>query len=142
MGRIEGAERKRKHGKSDKVETEHFDDWPLVPPCFGGYGEVRGGGSQVGTTIVDTGLYDAINKTEETCVQQEASYPKDSGETNMSNWWSWLKPKPTYFDSVTQLVSDITALEIRLRDDEQEAKERLHEIEAARVELRVRVFRG
>ena len=140
MGHIQGVERKRKHSKEPGFETKHFDDWPIVPPCFEGYGEVRGGGSQVSTASVVT--FTGCTQSQETCVQQEASYPKDSGETNMSNWCSWLKPKPTYFDSVTQLVSDITALEIRLRDDEQEAKERLHEIEAARVELRVRVFRG
>ena len=64
------------------------------------------------------------------------------GTPRMSIWTTWFAPKPSYFDRVTNIVNDIVELECQLRDDENAAHDRLHEIAAARRELAVRVRRA
>lgn len=60
----------------------------------------------------------------------------------MSVWRRLFIPQPTYFDRVTGIVEQLVDLECTLRDDEAAAHEKLHEIEAARREIAVRVRRA
>ena len=60
----------------------------------------------------------------------------------MSVWRRLFIPQPTYFDRVTGIVEQLVDLECTLRDDEAAAHEKLHEIEAARREIVVRVRRA
>ena len=62
--------------------------------------------------------------------------------TQVTDMWKRWTFKPSYFDTVTNIVEQISALELQLRDDERAAKDKLVEIEHARVELQRRVFRA
>ncbi len=54
----------------------------------------------------------------------------------------WFKPRLTPFDRVTEIRTAISQLECDLRDREEECHQELHDIEAARRELQVRVKNG
>ena len=136
MGRVKGIGGEREHCKTDPFETKHFDDWPLVPPCFEGHGTVLGTDHQSSTSNVCT-------TSEGEAVKTEEGETKSEGERMSWNVWSrFFTPKPTYFDRVTAIVDQIVQLECDLRDDENAAHEQLHEIAAARRELAVRVRRA
>ena len=59
--------------------------------------------------------------------------------TQVTDMWKRWTFKPSYFDTVTNIVEQISALELQLRDDERAAKDKLVEIEHARIELQRRV---
>ena len=60
----------------------------------------------------------------------------------MNVWYRFFTPKPTYFDIVSGIMEQLVDLECTLRDDEAAAHDKLHEIEAARREIAVRVRRA
>ncbi len=60
----------------------------------------------------------------------------------MNVWANWLRPAPSYFDRITGIVEQLVELECDMRDGENAAHDTLHEIEAARREISVRIRRA
>jgi hypothetical protein len=132
MGRTQRTTRKGKPDQSDYAEAEYYDDRPWVSPCVAGDGKVHRFDSEVSAEDVDAFIDDYFQAKES---------ESEKGESKMS-WFNWLKPKPTYFDTVTSLVEQTVDLECLLKEDKEACYERIKEIEAAERELKVRVFRG
>ena len=152
MGNLSRTTRKGQSGASDSIETEHDCAWcPGTPPPAGD-GEVRGRGDQVSAYWMDAYRYTVPPAPTETYTQTAQSevyggdnwQPRTESEqpdfmTQVTDMWKRWTFKPSYFDTVTNIVEQISALELQLRDDEQAAKDKLVEIEHARVELQRRV---
>lgn len=134
MGRVSRVKRKREPRQGHPIKIEYLINGSSLSQTVAGNGEVCGRGDQVSTTTVHTEGFTGESETP----QKREGQMYESGY----RWWSWLKPKPTYFDTVTSLVEQTTDLECKLKEDEDACHERLKEIEAARRELKVRVFRG
>lgn len=60
----------------------------------------------------------------------------------MNVWANWLRPAPSYFDRITGIVEQLVELECDMREGENAAHDTLHEIEAARREIAVRIRRA
>ena len=135
MGRVSGVAGKRESRQSDYPEIEYLDSWAFSPSHLERDGEVCGGGNQISTAGVRASGEGFQTETPQ----------KDEGEkggSNMNVWYRFFTPKPTYFDRVTGIVEQLVDLECTLRDDEAAAHDKLHEIEAARREIAVRVRRA
>ena len=135
MGRVSGVAGKRELSKANWFEGEHADTRTWLPPTIKRDGEVCGGGNQISTAGVR-----ASGEGFQAETPQEDKGEK--GGSNMNVWYRFFTPKPTYFDRVTGIVEQLVDLECTLRDDEAAAHDKLHEIEAARREIAVRVRRA
>lgn len=132
MGRVSRIKRERESSKSDYIKEQYAYFGAECPSTITWYGEVCGDRDEISEEDLDA--FNDIGG-------QAAEEAHQKGENKMS-WFNWLKPKPTYFDVVTSLVEQTVDLECLLKEDEEACHERLKEIEAARRELKVRVFRG
>jgi hypothetical protein len=132
MGRASRTQRERQSRAINYPPPEHVDDRPWVSPGITWDGKVHRFDSEVSAEDVDAFIDDYFQAKES---------ESEKGESKMS-WFNWLKPKPTYFDTVTSLVEQTVDLECLLKEDKEACYERIKEIEAAERELKVRVFRG
>ncbi len=138
MGRVSRTEGKGKLSESGPIENKYAGFWSQSASSVAGDGEVCGNSYQISKDELDA-LEAYLIKGEGAPKFQEEN---SNGESKMSIWTRWFNPAPSYFDRITHVVEEITDLECTLRDDEQAAHERLHEIAVARRELAVRVRRA
>ena len=134
MGVLQGVGTEREPGADGYVKTQYLDPWAVRTPLVTRYGEVCGGGDQERTEDVHAD-----------CEAGKAESKEDKGKKgrwSMNVWANWLRPAPSYFDRITGIVEQLVELECDMRDGENAAHDTLHEIEAARREISVRIRRA
>lgn len=134
MGVLSRVEREGEPREMYDVTPQHIIDGAWLSPTVTGNGEVRGGGNQERTATVHTGF--------ETCETEGKEDKSEKGRWSMNVWANWLRPAPSYFDRITGIVEQLVELECDMRDGENAAHDTLHEIEAARREISVRIRRA
>ena len=150
MGHSKRTTREGQSGASDSIETEHDCAWCPSPSSPAGDGEVRGSGDQVSAYWMDAYRYTVPPNIKKACDEAYKDWIIDGTGaqtvneqpdfmTQVTDMWKRWTFKPSYFDTVTNIVEQISALELQLRDDERAAKDKLVEIEHARIELQRRV---
>ena len=139
MGVLQGIGREREPGEVYDVAPQYVIDGAWLSQAPSRYGEVRGGGSESGTYTVSSGT-EAL-KTETKGKENKSTKGKKGGGF-MNVWANWLRPAPSYFDRITGIVEQLVELECDMREGENAAHDTLHEIEAARREISVRIRRA
>jgi hypothetical protein len=134
MGVLQGIGREREPGEVFDVTPQHIIDGARLSQTPAGNGEVRGSGNQERTATVHTGF--------ETCETEGKEDKSEKGRWSINIWANWLRPAPSYFDRITGIVEQLVELECDMRDGENAAHDTLHEIEAARREIAVRIRRA
>ena len=134
MGVLSRVEREGEPREVFDVTPQHIIDGARLSQTPAGNGEVRGSGNQERTATVHTGF--------ETCETESQEDKSKKGRWSMNIWANWLRPAPSYFDRITGIVEQLVELECDMRDGENAAHDTLHEIEAARREIAVRIRRA
>lgn len=134
MGVLSRVEREGELVEMHNATPQHIIDGAWMSQTSARYGEVRGGGNQERTATVHTGF--------ETCETEGKEDKSKKGRWSMNVWAKWLRPAPSYFDRITGIVEQLVELECDMRDGENAAHDTLHEIEAARREIAVRIRRA
>lgn len=137
MGVLSRVEREGEPREVYDATPQHIIDGAWLSQTSARYGEVRGGGDQERTATVHTGF-----ETCETESKKSESTQNKKGRWSMNVWANWLRPAPSYFDRITGIVEQLVELECDMRDGENAAHDTLHEIEAARREISVRIRRA
>lgn len=137
MGVLSRVEREGEPREVFDVTPQHIIDGAWLSQTPAGNGEVRGSGNQERTATVHTG-FEAC----ETEGKESESTKGKKGRWSMNVWANWLRPTPSYFDRITGIVEQLVELECDMRDGENAAHDTLHEIEAARREIAVRIRRA
>lgn len=137
MGLLQGIGREREPGEVYDVTPQHIIDGAWLSQTTARYGEVCGGGSESSTYTVSSGT--EAFKTE---IKEGKSTKGKKGRWSMNVWANWLRPAPSYFDRITGIVEQLVELECDMREGENAAHDTLHEIEAARREIAVRIRRA
>ena len=136
MGVLSRVEREGELGEMFNATPKHIIDGAWLSQTSARYGEVRGGGSESGTYTVSSG-------TEAFKIETKSKEDTNKkGRWSMNVWANWLRPAPSYFDRITGIVEQLVELECDMRDGENAAHDTLHEIEAARREIAVRIRRA
>ena len=134
MGVLSRVEREGELGEMFNATSQHIIDGAWLSQTPAGNGEVRGSGNQERTATVHTGF--------ETCETESQEDKSKKGRWSMNVWAKWLRPAPSYFNRITGIVEQLVELECDMRDGENAAHDTLHEIEAARREISVRIRRA
>lgn len=134
MGVLQGIGREREPGEVYDVAPQHIIDGAWLSQAPSRYGEVRGGGNQERTEDVHADCEAGKAEGKENANKK--------GRWSMNVWANWLRPAPSYFDRITGIVEQLVELECDMREGENAAHDTLHEIEAARREISVRIRRA
>ena len=134
MGVLQGIGTEREPREVYDITPQHIIDGAWLSQTPARYGEVRGGGDQECATN--------IRRAGETSKIEGKENKGKKGRWSMNIWANWLRPAPSYFDRITGIVEQLVELECDMRDGENAAHDTLHEIEAARREIAVRIRRA
>ena len=144
MGVLSRVTCERELSESGLIETEYVVNGARMPSVVTWDGELRGRGSKEcaeGVRTCSEPQEKEKRQTSKSRVRSLWEYLQNGGQ-KMNVWANWLRPAPSYFDRITGIVEQLVELECDMRDGENAAHDTLHEIEAARREISVRIRRA